>query len=332
MPVILHNLLGISLIKPITPTAIQFSNSLRIELFIVYVLGQADRTSQRDSYKTTAPTGIAKDIRDVCCSNERGNTWQRKLLLTIRLTEFDACKLHDILQKTVLRLSRQGIELINVYQQRLCHCPQRILLLTHDKIIVISPLQRLRQKTFAEGRLPITLSGDEQRCHTVTMRDIQPHPLYHHRQKPRVEPFCPPCIIIRNTVCQRLNMILPIPSSLQSFKEIVHRIKSLDKPRLRISPDVFVPRINPIETRLDSNCVTYPFISRHKRFITPCLSDFRTPQGRVISHFILPLKIVEQTTSNIIFKSFRLSVTLIFSFNILKILVLHKLKVLKFTS
>ena len=85
-----------------------------------------------------------KDIRDVCCSDERGNTWQRKLLLTIRLTEFDACKLHDILQKTILRLSRQGIELINIYQQRLAHCPQRILLLTHDKIIVISPLQRLR--------------------------------------------------------------------------------------------------------------------------------------------------------------------------------------------
>ena len=246
-------------------------------MLIVYAVGQTDRTCQRNRYKTTATTGIAKDIRNIRCGNERGNTWQRKLLLTIRLTEFDACKLHDILQKTVLRLCRQGIELINVDKQRLCHCPQRILLLAHDKIIVISPLQRFRQKAFAEGRLPITLSGDEQRCHTVTMRDIQPHPLCHHRQKPRVEPLCPPCVIIRNAVCQCLNMILSIPSSLQSFEEIVHRIKSLDKVRLRVSSNIFVPRINPIKTCLDSNCVAHPFICKHKRFITPSLSDFRTP-------------------------------------------------------
>ena len=122
------------------------------------MVGQADRTSQRNRYKTTAATGIAKDIRDIRCGNERGNTWQRKLLLTIRLTEFDTCKLHDMLQKTVLRLCRQGIELINIDKQRLCHCPQRILLLTDDKVVIISPLQRCGQQTFTEGRLSIALS------------------------------------------------------------------------------------------------------------------------------------------------------------------------------
>ena len=37
-----------------------------------------------------------------------------------------------------------------------------------------------------------------------------------------------------------------------------------------------------------------------------------------------PLKIVEQPTSNVVFKSFRLSVSLIFSFNVFKVLTFHK--------
>ena len=119
-------------------------------------------------------------------------------------------------------------------------------------------------------------------------------------------------------------MVLSVPSPSQTIKEVVHRIKNLDKTRLCISSDIFVPHINTIETRLDGDSIAHTFIRWHKRFVTPNLSDFRTAQGGVIPHFILPFKIVKQTTSNIIFKSIRLSFSLIFSFNVLKILILHK--------
>ena len=85
MQVILHNLLGVSFINPIASTSLKFGNRLRIKLLIVYVVGQTDRTSQRDCYKTAATTGIAEDIRNVCRSNERRNTWQRDLLLAITM-------------------------------------------------------------------------------------------------------------------------------------------------------------------------------------------------------------------------------------------------------
>ena len=148
---------------------------------------------------------------------------------------------------------------------------------------------------------------------------IQAHPLCHHCKKPRVKPVCPPCIVIRYTVSQSLDMVLSVPSPSQAFEEVVHRIKNLDKVRLRISSDVFVPHINPIKTRLDRDCIAHPFIRRHKRFTTPSLSDLCTAQGRIISHLILPFEIVKQTTGYIILQSIRPFVMLILSFNTSKI-------------
>ena len=272
----MHYRLGISFIKPITSATLQLGDGLRIELIIVYVPGQTDRGRQRNRYETAAAAGVAEDIRNVCRSDERSDTWQRNLLLAVRLTELDTCKLHDILQKTVLCLGRQRIELVNIDQQRLCHSPQRILFLTDDEIVIISPLQRLGQKPLAEGRLPIALPGDEQRCHTVAVQCVQSHPLCHHRKKPRVEPVGPPVVVIGYTIRQGLDMIVPVPSSSQTIQEIFHRVETLDKPRLRIASDVLVPYINPVEACLDGDCVAHPFIRCHKRFVTARLADFCT--------------------------------------------------------
>ena len=90
-------------------------------------------------------------------------------MTAIRRLVFQRRQLDEILQKSLLHLWRNLVELIEINDHKLRHRLINLTLFRQNKIVTIPPLQFRRQQSAAESTLVVTLFGNEKRGHRVAV-------------------------------------------------------------------------------------------------------------------------------------------------------------------
>ena len=99
----------------------QSSQRLGEKLLIVRTHTHIDRSRQFHAYKPSVAGWIGENIRDVARGDERGETRKFHDMTTIRRLVFQRRQLDEILQKSLLHLWRNLVELIEIDDHKLRH-------------------------------------------------------------------------------------------------------------------------------------------------------------------------------------------------------------------
>ena len=160
-------------------------------------------------------------------------------MTAIRRLVFQRRQLDEILQKSLLHLWRNLVELIKIDDHKLRHRLINLTLFRQNQIVTISPLQFWRQQSATESTLVVSLLGNQKRSHRVAILAMgKAAPLVNHAQKPGVEPVCPVRIVGRNRTGQGTYMVLPVPFVVALEEIFIYRIIILDIIRLQKIPDI----------------------------------------------------------------------------------------------
>ena len=90
-------------------------------------------------------------------------------MTAIRRLVFQRRQLDEILQKSLLHLWRNLVELIEINNHKLRHRLINLTLFRQNKIVTIPPLQFRRQQSTTESTLVVPLFGNEKRSHRVAV-------------------------------------------------------------------------------------------------------------------------------------------------------------------
>ena len=260
LTIVAHDELRFMIVKPVGLALVNERLSLGIELFVIGTNTNINRSCQLHTNETTIARRISQHIADVGSGNEGSQTWKVLNMSSVGALGLDTCQLDDVLQEALLRTSRNLVELIQIDEQHLRHSLQHRTLLVEREVVSIAPLQLFGQQRAAEGGFVITLTGNEQRRHRITIATITTFPLSHHRQKPRAEPARPVRIISRNGASQSSDMVLPIPFRMNTPEVVLNRIEVAHFVRFDIAGHILVPNVEARQTSIGGKSIDYSLV------------------------------------------------------------------------
>ena len=114
LTVVVHDGLYVGSIEPVLLAFPDEGDGLGIELLVVGAIAGVNGTGELDAYEAAASCGIAEDTDFVAGGNERGAAGQRFELARIGALDFHLWKLKDVLEKSLLKLGLNLIDLVEV--------------------------------------------------------------------------------------------------------------------------------------------------------------------------------------------------------------------------
>ena len=273
---------------PAAPT-LYLAQRLGIELGVVYWRRHVDGPVEIHTDEAAAPRRVAQHILHVARGDERCPARQFLDGSSPRALHLHRRQLHHILQKSLLQLRRDLVELVQIDEQQFRHRPQHLLLLCQLQTVAISPFQFRRQQPAAERALVETLVGDEQRHVAVAIQLPRlARPLRHHPQKPRVESLPPLRVLRRHRVGKPADMVVAVPAAHTFGEEVADGVETSDEVRPHIVSHVIKPHGDARQLHLQRDSLQRPHVEHQERAVAVPFHILRAFCHRVVSQHIPP--------------------------------------------